>query len=121
MSIPSSGSSTARSASTTSSFVGTESSLWNGGALAPERRVQRSPAIEDRGAESARVGNSVIDRCGLTQQPHFLAALAREEVNPVDEPHPVAAGAHHERVSPRRVGKEADAAEQVAVRDAGRR
>src|SRR5438034_1969529 len=80
MSIPSSGSSTPRSASTTSSLLG----------MAP------------RLAET-----------------DFLAAVAGEEVDAVDEPHPVAAGAHDERVRPRRIGEKTDAAEQIAVRDAG--
>ena len=41
-------------------------------------------------------------------------------MDPVDETHPVAAGAHDERVRPRAVGEEPDAAEELAVRDAGR-
>src|SRR5579884_2165247 len=82
MSIPSSGSSTLRSASITSSCVGTGTSL---------------------------------------AEPYVLAPLAGEEVDAVDEAHPVAAGAHHERVRPGAVGEEADAAQQVAVRDARRR
>src|SRR5919204_5255996 len=82
MSIPSSGSSTARSASTTCSFVGTTSML--------------------------------------AEQAHLFAALAREEMDPVHEADPVAAGAHDERVGAGAVGEEADAAEEVAVRDAGR-
>src|SRR3954454_2482149 len=81
MSIPSSGSSTWRSASTTSSLDG----------MAPR-----------------------------LAQPDFLAPVAREEVDPVDEPHPVAARAHDERVRPRRVAEETDAAQQVAVRHARR-
>src|SRR5215216_4342082 len=56
----------------------------------------------------------------LPEEPDLLATLAREEVRPVDEPDPVAARAHHERVGPRTVGVEADAAEEIAVRDAGR-
>src|SRR4051812_50224076 len=80
MSIPSSGSSTWRSASTTSSLDG----------MAPR-----------------------------LAQPDFLAPVAREEVDAVDEPDPVAARAHDERVRPRGVAEEADAAQQVAVRDAG--
>src|SRR5439155_9188769 len=83
MSIPSSGSSTARRASTTSSFVG----------------------IRPR----------------LPEQPHFLAAVSGEEVDAVHEANPVAARAHDERVRPGRIGEEADPAEQVTVRDAGRR
>src|SRR5437773_6169084 len=81
MSMPSSGSSTSRSASTTSSFDGIDATL---------------------------------------DQPHFLAPLAREEVDPVDEAHPVASRAHDERVRAGAVGEEADAAQQVPVRDAGR-
>src|SRR3954471_2538895 len=80
MSIPSSGSSTWRSASTTSSCVGM-----------PARLAQAD----------------------------FLAPLAGEEVGGVDEPDPVAAGAHDERVSERGVGEVADAAQELAVRDAG--
>src|SRR2546425_5558138 len=48
----------------------------------------------------------------------FLAPLAREEVDAVDEPHPVAARAHDERVRLRRVPEEPDAPQQLAVRDA---
>src|SRR5215216_3216676 len=81
MSIPSSGSSTVRSASTTSSFDGMPPSL---------------------------------------DQAHFLAALAGKEVDAVDEPHPVAARAHDERVRPGGVGEVADAAQELAVRDASR-
>src|SRR3954463_4300043 len=81
MSIPSSGSSTWRSASTTSSLDG----------MAPR-----------------------------LAQPDFLAPVAREEVDPVDEAHPVAARAHDERVRPGGVAEEADAAQQVAVRHARR-
>src|SRR5215207_8978576 len=84
MSIPSSGSSTPRSASTTSSRVTMETGY-----------------LEAR-------------------QPHLFAALAREEVDALDEPHPVAAGAHDERMRPRAVGQEAHAAQEVAVRDARR-
>src|SRR6266536_260243 len=82
MSIPSSGSSTARRASTTCSFVG--------------------------------IGSR------LAEEPHFFAALTREEVDAVHEANPVAAGAHNERVRACGIGEEADAAEQVAVGDAGR-
>src|SRR4051794_23896959 len=81
MSIPSSGSSTWRSASTTSSCVGMRASL---------------------------------------AQTDFLAALAGEEVGRLDEADPVAARAHDERVCQRGVGEVADAAEQLAVRDARR-
>src|SRR3954447_18593393 len=80
MSIPSSGSSTARSASTTCSLVGTKLSL----------------------AEEA----------------HFLAPLAREEMDAVDEPHPVAASAHDQGMRPCRVGEEAHATQEVTVRHA---
>src|SRR5438093_13249337 len=76
MSIPSSGSSTWRSASTTSSCVGMQLRL---------------------------------------AQPHFLATIPREEVDPVDEPHPVAARAHDQGMRARRVGEEANAAQEVAV------
>src|SRR5262249_48466702 len=57
----------------------------------------------------------------VAEQPYFLAPLAREEVDPVRETHPVAARAHHERVRARGVREEAHAAQKVAVRDAGRR
>src|SRR6266567_1888055 len=88
MSIPSSGSSTARSASTTSSLL---------------------------------IVTSVMATSYLEAiQAHFLAPFAAEEVDAVDKANPVAARAHHERVRPRAVGEEADAAEQVAVRHAGR-
>src|SRR5438477_5816828 len=80
MSIPSSGSSTSRSASTTSCSLG----------MAPR-----------------------------LAQTDFLAAIAREEVDAVDEANPVAARAHDEGMRARRVRQEADAVEQVAVRDAG--
>src|SRR3954462_852295 len=81
MSIPSSGSSTWRSASTTSSLEG----------MAPR-----------------------------LAQPDFLPAVTREEVDPVHEPHPVAACAHDERVGARGVAEEADAAQEVAVGNPGR-
>src|SRR5437660_7480287 len=55
----------------------------------------------------------------VAEQPHFLATLTCEEVDSVDEPHPVATRAHHERVGARAVGEEPDAAQQIAVRDAG--
>src|SRR5919204_2923894 len=65
---------------------------------------------------------AAADRPGhsVPEQPDLLAALAREEVDPVHEPDPVAAGAHDEGMGPGTVGQEAHAAEQVAVRDAGR-
>src|SRR5581483_10537058 len=47
-----------------------------------------------------------------------LAPLAREEVDPVHEAHPVAARAHEQRVRPRAVREEAHAVQQVAVGDA---
>src|SRR5439155_4288769 len=47
-----------------------------------------------------------------------LAPLAGEEVDAVDEPHPVAPRAHDERVRLRRVREEPDAPQQLAVRDA---
>src|SRR5262245_2433965 len=56
----------------------------------------------------------------IAEQPDFLAPLAREEVDPVDESNPVAARAHEQRVRARAVAEEADAAQQVAVRDARR-
>src|SRR5437867_8643108 len=93
MSIPSSGSSTWRNASLTSSFVGTSSSL-------------AAPCPSE-----AQL---------LTEQADLFAALADEEVNPVDEAHPVAACAHHQRVRPGAVGEKADAAQQVAVGDTRR-
>src|SRR5215207_11639647 len=81
MSIPSSGSSTARSASTTSSFVGMAQAYL------------------------------------VAEEPHLVAPLPGEEVDPVHEAHPVAAGAHHQRVRACAVRVEPDAAEQVAVAD----
>src|SRR3954454_25125334 len=56
----------------------------------------------------------------IAEKPHFLAPLAGEEVDAVDEPDPVAARAHEQRMRSRAVGEKADAAQQVAVRDAGR-
>src|SRR5262249_45988625 len=47
----------------------------------------------------------------LAQEPPFLAALAREEVDAVHEPDPVAARAHHQRVRARAVGEVPDATE----------
>src|SRR2546423_4599266 len=91
MSIPSSGSSTCRSASSTSSSVGTATRL----------------------AEVPLLGASL-------DQPHLFAPVAGEEVDPVDEAHPVAARAHHERVRAGGIGEVADAAEELAVRDPGR-
>src|SRR4051794_15193202 len=54
----------------------------------------------------------------VAEEADFLAALAGEEVMAVDELHPVAARAHDQRVRPRAVGEEPDAAEEVARRDA---
>src|SRR5438270_9979960 len=84
MSIPSSGSSTWRSASYTSSLVGIP-------------RVQL-----------------------VAEEPHFLAPLPREEVDPVDETHPVAPGAHDERVRAGGICEKAHAAQEIAIRHAGR-
>src|SRR5690349_8421761 len=53
-------------------------------------------------------------------EPHLFAPLAGEEVDAVHEAHPVAPRAHQERMGSRAVGVEADTAEEVAVRDAGR-
>src|SRR2546430_2431198 len=50
------------------------------------------------------------------EQPHFLPPLTGEEMDSVDEAHPVAPGAHQQRVRPRAVGEEANAAQEVAVR-----
>src|SRR5204863_7014750 len=75
---------------------------------------------------SSRVGGSEDLSLASTttplaaQQAHFLAPLACEEVDPVREAHPVAARAHHEGVDASGVREEADAAQEVAVRDAGR-
>src|SRR5207237_2907526 len=55
------------------------------------------------------------------EKAHFFAPLACEEVDAVDEAHPVAPGAHQERMGTRAVGEEAYAAEEVPVRHAGRR
>src|SRR3954466_5680355 len=82
MSLPSSGSLTARRASRTCSFFGITSRL-------PE-------------------------------EPHFLTAVPGEEVDAVHEANPVATGAHDERVRAGRISEEADPAEQVSVRAAGR-
>src|SRR5689334_7240401 len=81
MSMPSSGSSTVRSASVTSSFVGMATRL---------------------------------------QEANFFASFAGKEMGSVHEPHPVAARAHDERVRPRAVRAIAHAAQEIAVRDAGR-
>src|SRR5438046_6730888 len=51
---------------------------------------------------------------------HLFALLPAEEMDPVDEADPVAARAHHERMRACAVGEVADAAQEVAVRDAGR-
>src|SRR5581483_2240813 len=96
MSIPSSGSSTWWSASTTSSFVGTIR-VYPGG-----RGTPRSAP------------------CSEAEEANLLAPLAGEEVDAVVEADPVAPGAHDERVRPCAVRQEADAAEEVAVRDARR-
>src|SRR5438105_3488785 len=63
---------------------------------------------------------AVIEAASDAGQADFLAPLAGEEVDPVDEAHPVAARAHDERARPGAVGEELDAAQEVAVRDAGR-
>src|SRR5207247_6413526 len=56
---------------------------------------------------------------GSSEQSDLLAALAGEEVDAVHEAHPVAAGAHDERMSAGAVGEIANAAQEVAVRDPG--
>src|SRR4029077_8796434 len=98
MSIPSSGSSTACSASTTSSFVGMP-------------RVYSDPVTRGRAPPH--------EATSVAQEADFLATLPREEVDSVGEPHPVAAGAHDQRVCAGAVGEKADAAQEVAVRDPG--
>src|ERR1051326_3636692 len=97
MSIPSSGSSTCLSASTTSSFVAMPREYQ------PRKRCQAPQKCLAPGTRSA--------------QTYFFPALAGEEVDAVDEAHPVAARAHDERMRSRRVGEELHAAQQVAVRD----
>src|SRR3954447_23195763 len=57
----------------------------------------------------------------IAEKPHFLAPLAGEEVDAVDEPDPVAPRAHEQRVRAGAVRMEADAAQEVSVRHAGRR
>src|SRR5919201_3874415 len=52
---------------------------------------------------------------------NLFAPLTGEEMDAVGESDPVAARAHDERVCPGGVGEEADAAQELAVRDAGRR
>src|ERR671936_1800610 len=100
MSIPSSGSSTWRSASKTSSFVGI--------------------SFECSDGPNGDVRCQADDVSLIAEEADFLAPLAGEEVDPVDEAHPIAARAHDERARPGAVGEELHAAEEVAVRDAGR-
>src|SRR5690348_3321499 len=98
MSIPSSGSSTCRSASITSSFV----------------TCMVASLATARGLSLGRWPLEPV-------QPDFVALLAAEEVDAVHEADPVAARAHHDGVRSRAVGVVAHAAEEVAVRDAGGR
>src|SRR5919108_4213598 len=100
MSIPSSGSSTWRSASKTSSFVGI--------------------SFECSDGPNGDVRCQTDDVSLIAEEADFLAPLAGEEVDPVDEAHPIAARAHDERVRARRVGQEPHPAEQIAVRHTGR-
>src|SRR5919109_1403162 len=100
MSIPSSGSSTWRSASKTSSFVGI--------------------SFECSDGPNGDVRCQADDVSLIAEEADFLAPLAGEEVYPVDEAHPIAARAHDERVRARRVGQEPHPAEQIAVRHTGR-
>src|SRR5438045_3423847 len=65
-------------------------------------------------------GNQGFPHDLVAQQSYLLAALAGEEVVAVHEAHPVAARAHDQRVRSCAVGQKPNAAEQVAVRDAGR-
>src|SRR5438105_5247281 len=104
MSIPSSGSSTWRRASTTSSRVGIEASLASTVSKGHGLCLARDMAGARH--EACLVGTVV--RQLRAEQADFLATLGGEEVDPVDEAHPVAARAHHDRVRPRAVREEAD-------------
>src|SRR5262245_44167384 len=110
MSMPSSGSSTKRSASVTSSFVGMPTGY-------KRRCGVRRARLKSGTGEKAVVPASAAKQRPL-KKPHLLAALAREEVDPVHEAHPIAARAHDERVRPRTVSAVAHPAQKVAVRDA---
>src|SRR3954471_9458969 len=121
MSIPSSGSSTPRSASTTSSFVGMSFTLEQPHVLALLAGCHCTASGREYGLCPCSLTTSChVSEGGPLQKADFLAALAGEEVDPVHEAHPVAARAHDERVRPRAVGQEAHAAQQVAVGDARR-
>src|SRR3954454_12080915 len=117
MSIPSSGSSTPRSASTTSSFVGMSFTLEQPHVLALFAGCHCTASGREYGLCPCSLTTSChAPEGGPLQKADFLAALAGEEVDPVDEAHPVAVRAHDERVRARGVGEVADAAQQLAVR-----
>src|SRR5207253_11331571 len=104
MSIPSSGSSTWCSAATTSSLLGIRTSL---AALRyvprPRDRIHPVPHIV-AGAKRVQAR-----RPSEAEETNLFAPLPGEEVMAVDEPDPVAAGAHDERMRPRAVRQKAHA------------
>src|SRR5689334_22422103 len=71
-------------------------------------------------AKPTRPESGVASDASDAGQANFLAPLAGEEVDPVDEAHPVAARAHDERAGAGAVGEELHAAQEIAVRDACR-
>jgi hypothetical protein len=77
----------------------------------------------DRGRRLAAIQRGpaalLLIRQALRNQADFFAPLSREEVDPVDEAHPVVARAHDERMRAGAVGKETNAAKEIAVRDSG--
>ena len=88
----------------------------------PARRRADDAAHREVGA--VRVwgfAHTLAARCGYTPNRRTSSRRSRaKKWVAVDEAHPVAARAHDERVRARAVGEVADAAQQVAVRDAGR-
>src|SRR5207244_2713245 len=93
------------------------------------RSASRLPKGRQCSGGASTAHSSAASAEGLSRFPRLLldrgeadllAALAAEEVDPVDEPHPVTARAHDERPRAAAVGVELDAAEQVSRRHARR-
>src|SRR4051794_38295180 len=92
----------------------------------PGRAATRSRATLGFSQITRVLGISLTVAGGLPPDPPALletdleTTLPHEVVRGIDEADTVAAGAHDDRVGARRIGHVAHAAQQVAVRDAGR-
>src|SRR5664280_1144725 len=139
MSSPSSGSKTWRRTSVTSSTVSTGpvypakadggrhrsgvTSRYSGSRrerLSEQTTHERRRRCDSSDLSRRRKSGDFLRTLGAAEQTNLFAPLAGEEVDAVDETHPVAACAHDERVSTRAVGEKTDAAQEGAAGDAGR-